>query len=197
MRAFTNFLISMGFYKRKLNLLIVGLDNSGKTTIINNCLGSASAINSNEIVPTVGFQVVSFTQDVFKFSVFDMSGQGKYRDLWQHYFAETDAVIFVIDSSDRLRCCVARDELEVMLKDKGLVEKRVPILFYANKNDLEDTMTPAECSNILGLESIKNHNWYIQGCNGLTGDGISTGMILRDITCNRNELVGPDSLKND
>lgn len=179
MRAFTNFMIQLGFYKRKMNLLVVGLDNSGKTTIINNCLGAASAVNNDEIVPTVGFQVQTFTREIFKFSVFDMSGQGKYRDLWQHYFSETDAIIFVIDSSDKLRCGVAREELEEMLQSKVLVDKRVPILFYANKSDLDDVMTAAECSHVLGLDGIsKNHSWNIQACNALTGDGITAGMLL-------------------
>ncbi|KAL3896533.1 MAG: hypothetical protein SGCHY_004017 [Lobulomycetales sp.] len=119
-----------------------------------------------------------------------MSGQGyalctlfnqaihdrKYRDLWEHYFGDADAVIFVLDSSDRLRACVARDELELMLASPVLAEKRVPILFFANKSDLPDTMTPAELSQIMGLESIKNHHWHIQGTNGISGEGISSGM---------------------
>lgn len=48
-----------------------------------------------------------------------MSGQGKYRDLWEHYFQDADAIIFVIDSSDHMRCAVARDELEVLIKHPG------------------------------------------------------------------------------
>jgi len=48
-----------------------------------------------------------------------MSGQGRYRDLWEHYYADVDAVIFVVDSSDKIRTCVAKDELEQMLNHKG------------------------------------------------------------------------------
>jgi GTPase SAR1 family protein len=36
-------------------------------------------------------------------TVFDMSGAGCYRLLWEQYYLETQAVIFVVDSADRLR----------------------------------------------------------------------------------------------
>jgi ADP-ribosylation factor-like protein 6 len=48
-----------------------------------------------------------------------MSGQGKYRDLWEHYFSDTDAIIFVVDVSDRDRILTARDELALTLKNPG------------------------------------------------------------------------------
>ena len=73
------------------------------------------------------------------FTVYDMSGQGRYRNLWEHYYrfenpsllenlfifflpvlnSTVDAIIFVIDSSDRLRIAVAKDELETMLQHNG------------------------------------------------------------------------------
>ena len=48
-----------------------------------------------------------------------MSGQGKYRNLWKHYYPDTDGIIYVIDSSDKDRICVVKDELSVMLEDRG------------------------------------------------------------------------------
>jgi ADP-ribosylation factor-like protein 6 len=48
-----------------------------------------------------------------------MSGQGKYRDLWEHYFSDTDAIIFVIDASDRDRILIAKEELGLTLKNPG------------------------------------------------------------------------------
>lgn len=54
-----------------------------------------------EATPTVGFQVESFCKDNLNFTMFDMSGQSRYRELWAHYFKEVQAIIFVIDSTDR------------------------------------------------------------------------------------------------
>ncbi|KAJ3222926.1 ADP-ribosylation factor-like protein 6 [Clydaea vesicula] len=187
MKFFTSLLQQLGLLKKKVNVLMVGLDNSGKTTLINNF--SAEKISPIDVVPTVGFTISQFNKKNVHITCFDMSGQGKYRDLWEHYYNDTDAIIFVVDLSDKLRCCVARDELEIMLANNGsnffkmfkvnsfkkiaLKEKRVPILFFGNKSDLPDIMEPAECSQILGLENIKNHNC---SCNALTGEGLESGM---------------------
>ena len=45
-----------------------------------------------------------------------MSGQGRYRNLWEHYYQDCHGIIFVIDSSDKLRLVVAKEELDMMLK---------------------------------------------------------------------------------
>jgi len=47
-----------------------------------------------------------------------MSGAGKYRNLWEHYYKDAQAIIFVIDCSDKLRMCVVKEELQAMLKNK-------------------------------------------------------------------------------
>jgi ADP-ribosylation factor-like protein 6 len=62
-----------------------------------------------------------------------MSGQGRYRSLWEHYYADVQAIIFVIDSTDRLRMCVAKEELEQLLEHELIKSSNAPILFYANK----------------------------------------------------------------
>ncbi|KAJ3223039.1 ADP-ribosylation factor-like protein 6 [Chytriomyces hyalinus] len=174
MGIWSAFLTSLGIIKRKVNILLVGLDNAGKSTIINGLKLNAAA--PTEIVPTVGFSVETFsTQHRLTFTVFDMSGQGKYRDLWEYYFPDVEAIVFVIDASDKARACVARDELETMLENKVLRMRKIPILFFANKMDIDGGMTPSECSGALGLEEIKDRNWTICATNGLTGQGVSNG----------------------
>ena len=67
-----------------------------------------------EIAATVGFKVETFSKSKIDFTVFDMSGQGKYRSLWEKYYDESEvctvlililvwAVIFVVDAADKLR----------------------------------------------------------------------------------------------
>ena len=62
-----------------------------------------------------------------------MSGQGRYRSLWEHYYSDVEAIIFVIDSTDRIRICVAREELEQLLDHGQIRDTMAPILFFANK----------------------------------------------------------------
>ena len=65
-----------------------------------------------------------------------MSGQSTYRGLWEAYYAEVQAVVFVLDSSDKVRMAMAKDELDMLLKHKDIVSKRVPILVFANNCQL-------------------------------------------------------------
>lgn len=48
-----------------------------------------------------------------------VSGQGRYRNLWEHYYAEAEGIIFVIDSAEAVRMCVVKDELDTLLAHKG------------------------------------------------------------------------------
>ena len=68
------------FSNPKSKIIIVGLDNSGKSTLINAL--QPEELQQPEISATVGFKEESFVKDKINFTVYDMSGQGKYRDLW-------------------------------------------------------------------------------------------------------------------
>jgi ADP-ribosylation factor-like protein 6 len=62
-----------------------------------------------------------------------MSGQGRYRNLWEHYYTDVEAIIFVLDSTDRLRMCVAKEELIQLLTHDDIKKTRAPVLFFSNK----------------------------------------------------------------
>ena len=42
---------------------------------------------------TVGFKVEKFSQQKIDFTCFDMSGQGKYRTLWEKYYKDCEVSI--------------------------------------------------------------------------------------------------------
>jgi ADP-ribosylation factor-like protein 6 len=86
-----------------------------------------------EVTPTVGFQVEEFTKNNISFTIYDMSGQGRYRSLWEHYYSDVQAIIYVLDSTDRIRMCVAKEELEQLLAHEEIKKVKAPILFFANK----------------------------------------------------------------
>ena len=82
-------------------------------------------------VPTVGFNVETLEYKNIKFTVWDVGGQEKIRQLWRHYYANTEGLIFVVDSQDSERIGVARDELHSILNREEM--KNVVLLVYANK----------------------------------------------------------------
>ena len=85
------------------------------------------------MTPTVGFAVEEFSKNNVNFTVYDMSGQGRYRSLWEHYYSDVQAIIYVLDSTDRIRMCVAKEELDVLLAHDDIKAARIPVLFFANK----------------------------------------------------------------
>lgn len=156
-------------------MLVVGLDNSGKSTIMNHL--KAVDERSHEIVPTVGFNVEKFQVKNLAFTAFDMSGQGRYRNLWEHYYKGVEGVIFVVDSSDSLRLVVAKDELDMMLRHPDLCTKlNLPLLFFANKSDLKDALSALNISQAIGLDQLHDHPWHIQTSNAVSGLGLQEGL---------------------
>lgn len=78
-------------------------------------------------------------------------------------------VILVIDSTDRERLSVTRQELYRMLNHEEL--NKAAVLVFANKQDVKGAMSAAEISRQLDLTSIKKHQWHIQSCCALSGEG--------------------------
>lgn len=60
-----------------------------------------------------GFNVEKVQYKNVMFTVWDVGGQEKLRPLWKHYFNNTDALIFVVDTADRERLRAAADEFKV------------------------------------------------------------------------------------
>jgi len=176
--------------KKEVNVLCIGLDNSGKSTILNKL--KEENYQTMHIVPTIGFSVEQFNFGSFQITAFDMSGQSQYRNLWEHYYGECVAIIFVIDSCDKFRMAVAKEELAQMLKHPKMREKsHLPVLFFANKCDLRNSASAIKVAQIMeldkgewvkggSLQSEENGGsgrpWHICSSNALTGDGLSEGL---------------------
>ena len=106
---------------------MVGLDAAGKTTIL-------YKLKLGEVVTpitTIGFNVEEVSYKNISFHVWDVGGQDKIRQLWRHYYTNTQGIIFVVDSNDRDRIDDAREELHKMINDEEL--KDAVVLVYANK----------------------------------------------------------------
>jgi small GTP-binding protein len=86
MGFFKKLLNALGLSKTEKNILIIGLDNAGKTTLIN----KLKSKKNKSTVPTIGFNKDSFSKKNFKFNIFDMSGQQKFRPLWENYYKDAD-----------------------------------------------------------------------------------------------------------
>lgn len=158
------------FTNEEHKVIIVGLDNAGKTTILYQFL-------MNEVVhtsPTIGSNVEEVIWKNIHFLMWDIGGQETLRSAWNTYYSNAQFVILVVDSTDRERLSITKEELCKMLNHEDL--RKAAMLIFANKQDVKGSMSAAEISQHLNLTSIKDHPWHIQGCCALTGEGLYQGL---------------------
>mmetsp|Transcript_2963 Transcript_2963/g.8387 ORF Transcript_2963/g.8387 Transcript_2963/m.8387 type:complete len:233 (+) Transcript_2963:65-763(+) len=161
------------FERREFKTLMVGLTAAGKTTILHGLHAGKVATTT----PTIGFNLETLElrrgSRIVSFTSWDFGGRDVIRGLWRHYYMQMNAVVWVADSSDRERTEDAAFELQRMLAEDDL--RGVPLLVFANKQDLPGAMSPAEVAESLGLHSISGREWMIQPCCATSGDGVLDG----------------------
>jgi ADP-ribosylation factor-like protein 1 len=126
------------------------------------------------VAPTTAFNVETVEHKNVKFQVWDLAGQKGIRPYWRSYYPDTKAVVFVIDATDREKLATAKEELLLILEEEEL--KGVPVLVFANKQDLPKPLTQAEIIEEMGLTNTKNRQWAVHPSSALTGEGIENGM---------------------
>ncbi len=155
---------------KELRILLLGLDNAGKTSI----LKKLSEEEISHIMPTQGFNLKCLSQEGFKLNVWDIGGQKAIRPYWKNYYENTDALIYVIDSADRRRMEETGVELNGLIEEEKLAG--IPVLILANKQDLITSMAPKEISEALHLHNIRDRQWQIQACSAKSGAGLQEGV---------------------
>jgi small GTP-binding protein len=101
-------------FEKKANLLMLGLDNAGKTTILYK-LKLTTLVST---VPTIGFNVETLKYKSLQLTIWDVGGQEKIRPLWKYYYKDINAIIFIIDSNDSGRFMEAKKELHYLANEK-------------------------------------------------------------------------------
>lgn len=157
-----------------MRILILGLDNAGKTTVVKKLCGEPI----DTIEPTLGFQIQTLTYKNYQLNLWDVGGQKSIRAYWRNYFEQTDGLIWVVDSGDVLRLGLCRDELSQVLQQERLAG--ASLLILANKQDVDGALSVAAIAEVLGLSSSngqhKNRHWTILPCSAFTGEGLVAGM---------------------
>ncbi|KAJ1532083.1 hypothetical protein ONE63_000712 [Megalurothrips usitatus] len=157
--------------KIEMRVVFLGLDGAGKTSIL-------FKLKQNEFtaeIPTIGFNVESIEYKNLKLTVWDVGGQHKLRPLWKHYYLNTQAVVFVVDSSDPDRFPEALGELAKLISEKEL--KDASLLVLANKQDLPTSESIERVADELTLNKLCcGRSWHIQACDAQSGNGLHEGL---------------------
>ncbi|XP_013881246.1 ADP-ribosylation factor-like protein 13B [Austrofundulus limnaeus] len=153
---------------RKVTLVMVGLDNAGKTATVRGIQGE----NPQDVAPTVGFSKVDLKQGKFEVTIFDLGGGKRIRGIWKNYYSESHGVVFVVDSSDVQRIQETRETMTEVLQHPRIAGK--PVLVLANKQDQEGALAEADIIENLSLEKLVNENkclCQIEPCSAVLGCG--------------------------
>ncbi|CAK1591378.1 unnamed protein product [Parnassius mnemosyne] len=157
----------LGGGRVEATVLVLGLDNSGKSSLLH-------ALRSADQRPQ--HDADHFTSGGVTFRAHDVSGAARHRALWERHFARAHALVFVVDAADHLRLVVAREELQLALAHPELRARRVPLLVLANKSDDPHALPAAHVAAALGLERISDKPWHVCATSAVSGGGLAGGV---------------------
>jgi ADP-ribosylation factor related protein 1 len=134
------FSLIYGFYsyatsRSEVRSLLVGIERSGKTTTLEQikALHGTPSQTLSSITPTIGMNLGKVSTQSVDAVFWDLGGS--MRGIWEQYYASADAIIFIVDASDRSRFGEAASTLELVLLRVEELGASVPVFVFANKSD--------------------------------------------------------------
>lgn len=174
------------FSKAQYNVLILGLDDAGKTTFLEQLRSIYSGTPSPQemnIPPTVGLNIGKMDVNRAKIVFWDLGGQVGLRVLWDKYFSDAHALVYVVDATNKTRLQESHRELGNIMADKELAG--APVLVMVNKQDVSGAVTAKEVGSVI---SDTTRSVLVQPAAVKSGVGVRDGIDwLLDVlpTCDR------------
>lgn len=157
----------------ELHVLILGIDKAGKTTLLEkmkSVYSNIEGIPPDRIIPTVGLNIGRIEVANSKLVFWDLGGQPGLRSIWEKYYEEAHAVIFVVDASCPSRFEDAKSALEKVLRHEDL--QGAPLLILANKQDIPEAVSADELPQYLDLKKLDERVFMFEAVSAYDGMGI-------------------------
>ncbi|KAF3823221.1 hypothetical protein GH733_010657, partial [Mirounga leonina] len=164
------------FWKEEMELTLVGLQYSGKTTFVNviaplpardTHLGSVdldpfsnsdssfqSGQFNEDMIPTVGFNMRKITKGNVTIKLWDIGGQPRFRSMWERYCRGVSAIVYMVDAADQEKIEASKNELHNLLDKPQL--QGIPVLVLGNKRDLPGALDEKELIEKMNLSAIQD-----------------------------------------
>eukprot|EP00239_Pterosperma_sp_CCMP1384_P007870 CAMPEP_0197854654 /NCGR_PEP_ID=MMETSP1438-20131217/25070_1 /TAXON_ID=1461541 /ORGANISM="Pterosperma sp., Strain CCMP1384" /LENGTH=172 /DNA_ID=CAMNT_0043469475 /DNA_START=227 /DNA_END=742 /DNA_ORIENTATION=+ len=156
--------------EKEIRILMVGLDNAGKTTIVKRINGE----DISTISPTLGFNIKTMSFRNFTLNIWDVGGQKTLRSYWRNYYERTDGLVWVVDSADKRRLEDCRQELHKLLGEEKLAG--ASLLILANKQDIQGALTHEQIEKALDMDAMRSsRHCTTVACSAVEGQGLLEG----------------------
>ncbi|KAG6528489.1 hypothetical protein ZIOFF_010664 [Zingiber officinale] len=181
--AFLNWLRSL-FFKQEMELSLIGLQNAGKTSLVNVI---ATGGYSEDMIPTVGFNMRKVTKGNVTIKLWDLGGQPRFRSMWERYCRAVSAIVYdfvfmgfrpirffsqdsmavLVSDISGLFCVIKEYVVDAADRDNLSISKGelhdllskpsltgIPLLVLGNKIDKPEALTKQSLTDAMGLKSI-------------------------------------------
>ena len=159
----------------KIPIVLVGLDECGKTTMLKTLKSPSAEIISHDL--RIGFRVEKISFLHFEISSFSLGGQDRIRPYWWNtaLYGNKQAIIWVQDCADLdpERHKLAKNELDRIFDIGEICD--LPLLVFANKQDRSEASGIEEVVEILNLQNL-NRPWHIFGSIGTDKQSLEEGL---------------------
>ncbi|KAK9470715.1 ADP-ribosylation factor family-domain-containing protein [Dipodascopsis tothii] len=183
--------------KEEYSVLILGLDNAGKTTFLEQLkhVYSGRGLPPDKIAPTVGQNVGHLKINEMYLKIWDVGGQRNLRTLWKAYYTEAHAIVFIVDSTDRARIEECRDTLRAIVSDQDT--EGIPVLMLANKQDRDDSLEVEDIKEIFNriAEHLSARDSRVLPISAIKGTGVAEAADWLTSRLARNKQYRPPDLR--
>lgn len=135
----------LGLFRHSGRVLLLGLDNAGKTTLLHMLRDDHVATHP----PTQRATKEEIQLFNTMLECYDLGGHEEARDIWREYYISANAIIFVVDASEPGRFSEASRELNSILTNEAL--RAVPIVVLGNKVDRAQAVSEKTFRERMGL----------------------------------------------
>ncbi|NHJ47088.1 MAG: GTP-binding protein [Asgard group archaeon] len=153
--------------KKQANITICGLDKAGKTSVINYLMYG----EPRSTIPTMGINLNTIKLPKLDILIHDLGGQENFRSLWANINERSDALIYIVDSTDYERFVETREIFHKIIETQ--IVDSIPVLVLLNKVDLPNRMSRTDFITHFGLTSIQAQiRWTCFETSAMTGFGL-------------------------
>ncbi|KAL1920418.1 uncharacterized protein VTP21DRAFT_795 [Calcarisporiella thermophila] len=172
-------------------VIILGLDNAGKTTLLERIKSlylGVPGLPPEKIAPTVGLNIGKIDISRARLNFWDLGGQQELHSIWEKYYSECHAIVFVVDSTDKARIEECKNTFEKIITNEEV--EGVPVLMLANKQDLPSALRVEEIKEIFNKIALKlgARDSRVLAVSALEGNGVKDAVEWLFVRIQRNRL---------